>query len=243
MQVGYFLAEIGGMYKKFQSLIHQGKNASSKMGIVLRFVGGVSIPYSSGEKCKDNGIDWRIYDYDVVSIPYSSGEKCKALSEGKRPETLNYVFQSLIHQGKNASGFFGHVKKPSGKHSASFNPLFIRGKMQAKNRATHPRLSHKQFQSLIHQGKNAREVNCSCGAALKGSFNPLFIRGKMQAERESAAEHNVIVCKGFNPLFIRGKMQVSKMRGGDGRSGAMVSIPYSSGEKCKNEINGPGERK
>jgi len=190
MQVGYFLAEIGGMYKKFQSLIHQGKNASSKMGIVLRFVGGVSIPYSSGEKCKDNGIDWRIYDYDVVSIPYSSGEKCKALSEGKRPETLNYVFQSLIHQGKNA-----------------------------------------------------REVNCSCGAALKGSFNPLFIRGKMQAERESAAEHNVIVCKGFNPLFIRGKMQVSKMRGGDGRSGAMVSIPYSSGEKCKNEINGPGERK
>ena len=218
MQVGYFLAEIGGMYKKFQSLIHQGKNASSKMGIVLRFVGG-------------------------VSIPYSSGEKCKALSEGKRPETLNYVFQSLIHQGKNASGFFGHVKKPSGKHSASFNPLFIRGKMQAKNRATHPRLSHKQFQSLIHQGKNAREVNCSCGAALKGSFNPLFIRGKMQAERESAAEHNVIVCKGFNPLFIRGKMQVSKMRGGDGRSGAMVSIPYSSGEKCKNEINGPGERK
>jgi len=62
----------------FQSLIHQGKNARQKRG-------------KRKESIMEN-----------VSIPYSSGEKCKRDETKKARASLVEQFQSLIHQGKNA---------------------------------------------------------------------------------------------------------------------------------------------
>jgi len=94
------------------------------------------------------------------------------------------MFQSLIHQGKNASS--GGSPLPEST---------IVG----------------MFQSLIHQGKNASanaEVRWESNDGAMG-FNPLFIRGKMQEYLCTI----IVVSKveiSFNPLFIRGKMQDSR---------------------------------
>ncbi|HOL89460.1 MAG TPA: hypothetical protein PK965_09615, partial [Anaerohalosphaeraceae bacterium] len=64
-------------------------------------------------------------------------------------------FQSLIHQGKNAS------PKSAAVCDSDFQLL--------------------TFQSLIHQGKNARHLDDWLPEHTElSSFNPLFIRGKMQ---------------------------------------------------------------
>jgi len=66
-------------------------------------------------------------------------------------------FQSLIHQGKNASSVPGQAGEDTPLDC--FNPLFIRGKMQDRSgiRKTCD-ADYPVFQSLIHQGKNARDT-------------------------------------------------------------------------------------
>ena len=113
---------------RFQSLIHQGKNASITRKLAFLLLSAVSIPYSSGEKCKDTA-SRTILSLQKVSIPYSSGEKCKDSSRRLNlTKMIAMRFQSLIHQGKNASVNFQAL---SGMLLSRFNPLFIRGKMQA----------------------------------------------------------------------------------------------------------------
>ena len=63
-------------------------------------------------------------------------------------------------------------------------------------------------------------------------FNPLFIRGKMQDYPGEEAVQKFFHMGSFNPLFIRGKMQVLLVFLFL-RFWTFVSIPYSSGEKCK----------
>ena len=143
-----------------------------------------------------------MYDFGV-SIPYSSGEKCKSSSRRKSSiATMKSSFQSLIHQGKNArmtvaanenivievSIPYSSGEKCKRRYGVppvynsvmGFNPLFIRGKMQ---------VSVQQRYQLL----------------LEYCFNPLFIRGKMQVMRLGAMPTRSFWS--FNPLFIRGKMQ------------------------------------
>ena len=144
--------------RPFQSLIHQGKNASKR--IFCRSFSG----------------------RPAVSIPYSSGEKCKQTFAMELTAVLEEQFQSLIHQGKNAS----HGLRRQMVH----------------------RYIKEPFQSLIHQGKNARSISKhSVRSNSRCRFNPLFIRGKMQALIRGRWSSRPSGARCFNPLFIRGKMQ------------------------------------
>jgi len=116
----------------------------------------------------------------IVSIPYSSGEKCKTISgESYKRDFDILMFQSLIHQGKNA-----RTKKRERK-------IFI--------------------SSLC--------------------FNPLFIRGKMQVSSEAAEIGNALETVSI-PYSSGEKCKRSRRRGTRNMMTG-VSIPYSSGEKCK----------
>jgi len=117
----------------------------------------------------------------MVSIPYSSGEKCKPdRFSGSAPRGAS-AFQSLIHQGKNARSH-----RPS--RSAAEPPL---------------------FQSLIHQGKNARKYRT-------------YIKKIEEKNAVSIPYSSGEKCKRFYRDH-RKLTEISKE----------VSIPYSSGEKCK----------
>ena len=114
----------------------------------------------------------------------------------------------------------------------SFNPLFIREKLQVPG-----------------------EVALRRPAGMR-SFNPLFIREKLQGQRTRAGLERRP--PGFNPLFIREKLQASISTASDIQASKMfqslihqgkiartfgtklacqypieVSIPYSSGKNCK----------
>ena len=115
-------------------------------------------------------------------------------------------FQSLIHQGKNASFWNGPLWRDRPAWT-SFNPLFIRGKMQAC-------------------------VSVSpADAPLARSFNPLFIRGKMQ-EWFFFDQQTSQFCAVSIPYSSGEKCKLSKLLSSDIER-VVVSIPYSSGEKCK----------
>jgi len=131
--------------------------ADVRHGADSRAGGAVSIPYSSGEKCKSRAppSDGPPVYQRTVSIPYSSGEKCKINFKTFRSFKLQMPFQSLIHQGKNASAHPRTMVLPT--------------------------LRRPVFQSLIHQGKNASALEGEINLTKMNSFNPLFIRGKMQA--------------------------------------------------------------
>ncbi|GEM_PF-4185049 len=194
----------------FQSLIHQGKNASGKLGLYYRTgfevfqslihqgknarkgevqeldgdnIGSFNPLFIRGKMQGLKAAGYTIDEIFDVSIPYSSGEKCKALSEGKRPETLNYEFQSLIHQGKNAR------PSPGGQLNS----------IPSRKRVSIPYSSGEKCKTG-NQPYSRHFVDIY-------SFNPLFIRGKMQAALEQLIKLGAVK-EGFNPLFIRGKMQV-----------------------------------
>ena len=126
-------------------------------------------------------------------------------SSGKRAQ-LQALFQSLIHQGKNASNAAGRP------HSNV--------------------LGRKMFQSLIHQGKNARTKKRERKIFISSlCFNPLFIRGKMQVSSEAAEIGNALETVSI-PYSSGEKCKRSRRRGTRNMMTG-VSIPYSSGEKCK----------
>gem|GEM_PF-2560682 len=192
-------------------------------------VKGVSIPYSSGKNCKTSALCKCIIVERVVSIPYSSGKNCKCVFSGRvgiRP----LQFQSLIHQGKIARS---HSTRRLARTSiSSFNPLFIREKLQESAPTESCSSPIRRFNPLFireklqeHQKGNNEKAHHNC-------FNPLFIREKLQVHIPLNPVHPRRLS--FNPLFIREKLQE---RRGKGEKNVIfkVSIPYSSGKNCKTE--------
>jgi len=110
-------------------------------------------------------------------------------------------FQSLIHQGKNArrddaySSSFGQMQ--------SFNPLFIRGKMQDVPVGVNLDAIVKEFQSLIHQGKNASGIDTNNPKRLAQKFQSLIHQGK-NASKSALIAAELPVLR-FQSLIHQGK--------------------------------------
>jgi len=117
------------------------------------------------------------------------------------------MFQSLIHQGKIASGHFIKIRSP--RSDDLFQSLIHQGKIASRLfrlEGEAPEIA--VFQSLIHQGKIARVIPLRFFVApFSGRrFNPLFIREKLQA-RHGRNVSLLQLGNRFNPLFIREKLQ------------------------------------
>jgi len=115
-------------------------------------------------------------------------------------------FNPLFIRGKlQVRLFFPQKERPEYQ---SFNPLFIRGKLQVSTKAIGQMILNdiEKFQSLIHQGKIARSgLVCSLVWSVSGVSIPY-----------SSGEN----CKRYRMVRHKGKWTI-------------VSIPYSSGENCK----------
>jgi len=88
------------------------------------------------------------------------------------------------------------------------------------------------FQSLIHQGKNASISPAKVSTASGILFQSLIHQGK-NASYASRRNADQIVLE-FQSLIHQGKNArhiTQPQKAGDSQGG--VSIPYSSGEKCK----------
>jgi len=96
----------------------------------------VSIPYSSGEKCKPPVLQDDSLRAADVSIPYSSGEKCKFGWSSTTPKILRAV---SIPYSSGEKCKMGDELTYYEQVVPSFNPLFIRGKMQEQTVADHRR--------------------------------------------------------------------------------------------------------
>jgi len=119
-------------------------------------------------------------DEDAFQSLIHQGKIASKIKPYHLSKDLRLEFQSLIHQGKIASlKETNHETNPS--KCFSFNPLFIREKLQAYLR-------------------DAGQKSC------QSSFNPLFIREKLQ-EKKDAIKQVKKMRRGFNPLFIREKLQ------------------------------------
>jgi len=125
-----------------------------------------------------------------------------------------------------------HPEKPSCSHSASFNPLFIREKLQGLIALLFSFKQSKEFQSLIHQGKIARMAPAPVIRTTPPVFQSLIHQGKI-ASGQRGRKRRGRSCGSFNPLFIREKLQDDGRPPSGGPFAIDVSIPYSSGKNCK----------
>ncbi len=143
---------------------------------------------------------WNPFGRRLVSIPYSSGEKCKKgkserggfcppawfqslIHQGKNARVKPVIrlsdgalmFQSLIHQGKNASA--KQTNRPSLQAPYVSIPYSSGGKCKRKLRILSHSMSLK-FQSLIHQGENARTLSIDESKKILMMFQSLIHQGE-----------------------------------------------------------------
>jgi len=152
-------------------------------------------------------------------------------------DIFDLMFQSLIHQGKIARG----QRKLTGRRTAvcKFQSLIHQGKIASEIDVCGWSHFIIEFQSLIHQGKIARTLQrfsvCIFRTAV---FQSLIHQGKIASVAKARNLYKAAIdYLSFNPLFIRGKLQGRPGAAQRKTSKQTVSIPYSSGENCKNRSN------